>query len=305
MTTPNAPKDVTKDSVLTGLIGRGIALSRTPAMHMAEARAQGINGVYRILDMDAPERANTSLKELIEQAEILGYDGFNVTYPYKIEVIEHLDELSDNARAVGAVNTVVLKDGKRYGHNTDLWGFAESFRRGLPDAKRDHALLIGAGGAGVAVAHALVDCGVKVLSITDTDPARAESLAAQVRANRPNCTTRAVTDVAALVNEDRTEDRLDGIINATPVGMAKLPGTSFPVDLIDPVMWVADIVYFPLETELLSAARAKGCAVLPGSGMAVFQAVRAFELFTGLPASPERMKARFDAFDEVPQAQAS
>lgn len=304
MTTPNAPKTTTetpKDSVLTGLIGRGIALSRTPAMHMAEARAQGINGVYRILDMDAPERANTSLKELIEQAEILGYDGFNVTYPYKIEVIEHLDALSDNARSVGAVNTVVLKDGKRYGHNTDLWGFAESFRRGLPDAKRDHALLIGAGGAGVAVAHALADCGVKLLTITDIDPARAESLAAQVRANRPDCTTRAVTDVAALV----TEDRPDGIVNTTPVGMAKLPGTSFPVDLIDPKMWVADIVYFPLETELLRAARAKGCAVLPGSGMAVFQAVRAFELFTGLPASPERMKARFDAFDEAPQTQAS
>nr|WP_319248519.1 shikimate dehydrogenase [uncultured Celeribacter sp.] len=300
MTNSPIRKDAAKDSVLVGLIGRGIGLSRTPAMHMIEARAQGINGVYRLLDMDAPERANTSLKALIAQAESLGYDGFNVTYPYKIDVIEHLDELSDNARSVGSVNTVVLRDGKRFGHNTDLWGFAESFRRGLPDVARDHALLIGAGGAGVAVAHALADCGVTRLSITDTDPKRAEALAAQVRRNRPQCDAQAVTDIAALIRDARP----DGIVNATPVGMAKLPGTSFPVGLLDPAMWVADIVYFPLETELLRAARAAGCAVLPGSGMAVFQAVRAFELFTGLPASPERMKARFDAFDETPHARA-
>jgi shikimate dehydrogenase len=206
--------------------------------------------------------------------------------------MDHLDALSDNARAVGAVNTVVFRDGRRTGHNTDLWGFAESFRLGLPDAATGHVLLLGAGGAGVAVAHALADCGVTRLSILDRDAGRAETLARQVAVNRPGCDAAATADAAALFAGDRP----DGVVNATPVGMAKLPGTAIDTALLRPDQWVADIVYFPLETALLAAARATGCRVLPGSGMAVFQAVRAFELFTGRPACPDRMKATFDAF---------
>ncbi|MHA7876193.1 shikimate dehydrogenase [Roseivivax sp.] len=288
-----AQLDRPRETLLAGLIGRGIAASRTPRMHMAEGAAQGLSSVYRILDMDAPERAELSLSDMLKAAEASGFDGLNVTYPFKIEVMGLLDDLSENARTIGAVNTVVLKDGRRVGHNTDLWGFAQSFRTGLPEVTRDHALLIGAGGAGVAVAHALSDCGVRRLSIHDSDPDRAERLATQVAANRPETATAAVTDLDALFETDRP----DGLVNATPMGMAKLPGMALPAALLDPALWVADIVYFPLETELLRAARAAGCRVLPGSGMAVFQAVRAFELFTGRPADPARMAATFDTFD--------
>ncbi len=283
--------------MLAGLVGRGIALSRTPRMHMAEAAAQGQGAVYRLLDMDAPERRGMDLETVLRSAEACGFDGLNVTYPYKIDVIDHLHELSDNARAVGAVNTVVLRGGRRMGHNTDLWGFAESFRRGLGEAPRDHVLLAGAGGAGVAVAHALADCGVRRLSILDTDAGRAARLAAQVAANRPGIDAAPLADARVLIGADAP----DGIVNATPMGMAKLPGMAVPSEVIAPPMWVADIVYFPLETQLLSIARAKGCRVLPGSGMAVFQAVRAFELFTGRRACPDRMRATFDAFDGTPQ----
>lgn len=289
-----------EDSLLAGLIGRGIQLSRTPLMQMAEARAQGLFTVYKKLDMDAPERAEMTLPAMVDAAEAAGFDGLNITYPFKIEVIGLLDELSDNARAVGAVNTVVFRDGRRIGHNTDLWGFAESFRRGLEGADTRHAVLLGAGGAGVAVAHALADCGVKALTIFDTDAARAEALAALVAGNRPGCKTGATTDLAPLFAADRP----CGIVNATPMGMAKLPGMAIDADLIAPDMWVADIVYFPLETQLISAARARGCRVLPGSGMAVYQAVRAFELFTGRPADPNRMKATFDVFDQTSPAPA-
>ena len=289
-----------QDALLAGLIGRGIMLSRTPLMHMREAQAQGLFTVYEKLDMDAPERAALSLADMVTAAEAAGFDGLNITYPFKIEVISLLDELSENARAVGAVNTVVLKDGKRTGHNTDLWGFAESFRRGLAGADTRHAVLLGAGGAGVAVAHALADCGVAKLSIFDTDPARAEGLATLVAGNRPGTETQPVSDLAALFAADRPT----GIVNATPMGMAKLPGMAIEADLIAGDLWVADIVYFPLETQLIATARAKGCRVLPGSGMAVFQAVRAFELFTGRPADPNRMKATFDAFDKAPLATA-
>lgn len=285
------------NTLLSGLIGRGISRSRTPAMHMAEAQSHGMAGVYRVLDMDDARRAELCLSEMLDAAEVMGFDGLNITYPYKIKVMALLDELSPNAAAVGAVNTVVLRDGRRFGHNTDLWGFAESFRRGLDGAATGHALLLGAGGAGVAVAHALADCGVTRLSILDTDAARAEALAAQVIANRPGTEAAAIADPAALMAGDRP----DGVVNATPMGMAKLPGSAIDPGLLDSGQWVADIVYFPLETALLAAARAKGCRVLPGAGMAVFQAVRAFELFTGREACPDRMRATFDAFDSPDQ----
>ncbi|WP_037258996.1 shikimate dehydrogenase [Roseivivax halodurans] len=284
------------ETLLAGLIGRGIGLSRTPAMHMAEAEAQGLSSLYRLLDMDAPERSQLGLAGILSACEACGFDGLNVTYPYKIDVIELLDTLSDNARAVGAVNTVVLSQGRRIGHNTDLWGFAESFRRGLEGSATDHALLLGAGGAGVAVAHALADCGIARLTIVDSDRGRAERLAEQVSRNRPGVTAQATDDPGAGIRRDPP----DGIVNATPMGMAKLPGMAIDAALIEPAMWVADIVYFPLETELLRVARAKGCRVLPGSGMAVFQAVRAFELFTGRAAESERMAATFEALGAEP-----
>ena len=279
--------------VQVGLIGCGISRSRTPAMHMAEAEAQGFACDYKLLDMDDPSMSGLSLPILLDKVESEGYAGVNVTFPYKIEVMDLMDELSDNARAVGAVNTVILKDGKRIGHNTDLWGFAQSFRRGLGDAVLDHVLLIGAGGAGGAVAHAAAQSGVKQLTIHDTDLGRAKTLAEQINANWPDTSAQGCTDLEQLFATARP----DGVINATPMGMAKLPGSALPEAYLDPSMWVADIVYFPLETQLLKSAREHNCRVLPGSGMAVYQAVRAFELFTGQSADPNRMKARFDAFD--------
>lgn len=282
--------------VLAGLIGRGIARSRTPEMHMAEAAAQSLRGVYRIIDVDTLPEDEQNLKAIVHAAEVTGFNGLNVTYPFKMEVIPLLDQLSPNAAAVGSVNTIVFRDGKRIGHNTDLWGFAESFRQNMIGVSLKKVLLIGAGGAGVAVAHALADCGVQHLKIFDVDTVRVEQLARQVRSNRQGLTVEPVTtlDAASCAN-------LSGIVNASPVGMAKTPGTPFPLALLKPDMWVADIVYFPLETELLAGARRLGCRVLPGSGMAVFQAVRAYELFTGRRADPVRMKAAFDAFDEMPR----
>lgn len=272
-----------------GLVGRGIGLSRTPAMHEAEGRALGIDYSYRRFDMDEPDMAGVTLAQVLETAEAQGFGGLNVTYPYKIEVIDHLHTLSDNARAVGAVNTVVFRDGRRAGHNTDLWGFAEGFRQGMADAPLGEVLLLGAGGAGGAVAHALLSLGVRSLRIFDTDAARVAALIASLEARFGQ--GRAVP----ADSPESVAPRLDGVVNATPVGMAKLPGSPFPAALLRPGMWVADIVYFPLETELLASARAAGCRVLPGSGMAVYQAVRAFELFTGIRPNPARMRATFES----------
>ncbi|OAN75650.1 shikimate dehydrogenase [Sulfitobacter sp. EhC04] len=269
-----------------GLVGRGIGLSRTPAMHEAEAAEQGLDCRYDLIDSDG--QAGIQLSDILDTAEADGFAGLNITYPYKQDVISLLDEISDAARRVGAVNTVVFKDGRRFGHNTDFWGFAESFRRGLPDAPLETVLLIGAGGAGGAVAHALSDLGARCILISDTRIDAAEALAAAV------CAAGGQAEVAPDLAGAAA--RANGIVNATPMGMAKLPGTPFDVACLRADHWVADIVYFPLETALLKASRAVGCRTLPGEGMAIFQAVRAFELFTRLPADPDRMRATFRSF---------
>ncbi|WP_417678899.1 shikimate dehydrogenase [Roseibium sp.] len=280
-----------QDMLLAGLVGRGIQRSRTPEMHMAEAAAHGMRSVYQIIDFDVFSGREPDLAEILSAAEMTGFNGLNVTYPFKIQVVPLLDALSANARAVGSVNTVVFRDGRRYGHNTDLWGFSESFHRGMEGVARRNVLLIGAGGAGVAVAHALADRGVENLLIFDVDRARAGNLAAQLKTNRPAMSAEVVDCL-----DSRSVSGVDGVVNATPIGMAKSPGSPLLADLLDPAMWVADIVYFPLETQLLKDARKIGCRVLPGSGMAIFQASRSFELLTGRPADPERLKATFDNF---------
>jgi shikimate dehydrogenase len=275
------------NNVLAGLIGAGIQQSRTPAMHEREGAAQGVGYVYRLIDLDALKLDNGALEELLTAAQRMSFTGLNITFPAKQAIIPLLDELSPEAAGIGAVNTVVLKDGKRVGHNTDCLGFAEGFRRGMQGAKRDRVVQMGAGGAGAAVAHALLLEGVGQLSIFDVEPARAQALADNLNQHFPGQPARVGSDLLAALSE------ADGLVNTTPMGMAKLPGMPVPKAALHPALWVAEIVYFPLETELLREARALGCRTLDGGTMAVFQAVKAFELFSGRQADAERMMAHF------------
>lgn len=278
-------------SILAGLIGSGIQLSRTPAMHEQEGKAQGLGYVYRLIDLDTLKLDNTALEALLTSAQRMGFTGLNVTFPSKQAIIPHLDALSPEAKGIGAVNTVVLKDGQRVGHNTDCLGFAEGFRRGLSQAAREHVIQMGAGGAGSAVAHALLMEGVKQLTVFDVNPKSAHTLVDNLNANFPGERAKVGADLAVDMAT------ADGLVNTTPMGMAKLPGTPVPRGLLRADLWVAEIVYFPLETELLRDARALGCRTLDGSTMAVFQAVKAFELFTGLQADAERMSAHFHSLN--------
>jgi shikimate dehydrogenase len=274
-------------AVLIGLIGQDIQGSRSPELHMREGEAQDLRLIYRLIDLTKLGLGVEALPELLTAAERTGFTGLNITHPCKQLVIPHLDELSDDARALGAVNTVLFKDGKRIGHNTDWSGFAEPFRRKMPDVARDRVVQIGAGGAGSAVAHAAMVLGVKELTIIDIDPERAQRVADNLGRHFGPGRARAGTDVAAAVAV------ADGLINATPIGMDGHPGLPLPAELLRPELWVAEVIYFPLETELLRRARALGCRTIDGGGMAVFQAVAAFRLFTGLEPDNDRMIAHF------------
>jgi shikimate dehydrogenase len=275
-------------SVLVGLIGAGIQASRTPRLHEREGAEQGLRYIYKLIDLEALGIDVSALPEILIAAQRFGFAGLNITHPCKQAVIPLLDELSPDAEALGAVNTVVLKDGRRVGHNTDWWGFAESFRRELPDVRKDRVVQFGAGGAGAAVAHALLTLGAGEVIIVDTDEARARTLVAALKerfgATRASASSAPAAALAAA----------DGMVNSTPLGMAKYPGMAVPAALLRPELWVADIVYFPLETELLRQARARGCRTMSGGGMAVFQAVGAFSLFTGCEPDATRMLRHFE-----------
>lgn len=291
---PSAPaeapgREASPRSVLVGLIGAGIQASKTPAMHEREAEAQGLRCIYRLIDLTQLGLGVEAGGELLTAAERMGFAGVNVTHPCKQAIIAELDSLSDEAEAIGAVNTVVFDGGKRIGHNTDAYGFGESLRRFLPDARLDRVVQIGAGGAGAAVAHAVLSRGAGSLTLVDLDAGRANALALRLRARFGDKVAVAV-DLPSLA-------QADGLINATPLGMARYPGTPVPESLLHPKLWVADIVYTPLETQLLAAARRRGCRTLPGGGMAVFQAVEAFRLFTGIVPDAARMLRHFDSMN--------
>jgi len=274
-------------SFLVGLIGAGIQASRTPAMHEREGAEQGLRFLYKLIDLEKLDLGGDALPELLTAAERMGFTGLNITYPCKQSVIPLLTDLSDDARALGAVNTVILRNGQRIGHNTDWWGFVESFRRGLPDVKLDRVVQLGAGGAGAAVAHAALTLGVKKLTVFDLDLSRSQQLATELASRFGNGRAIAGADLGGAMAD------ADGLIHATPTGMAKHPGLPLPVKFLEPQLWVAEIVYLPLETELLRTAKDIGCRTMNGGGMAVFQAAEAFRLFTGITPDTERMLRHF------------
>lgn len=266
------------------LVGNGIGQSLTPGMHEAEGRAQGLTYRYDRFDTALAPWKDMALPEILDHAEAQGFAGLNITHPHKLQVAQYLDGLSAASEALGTVNTVVFRDGRRTGHTTDYSGFDAAVRAFDLTIEGAEVVQFGAGGAGAATALALVDAGAR-LCLVDTDAERATGLASQLRSARPQAVVR--TGPADLA-------RAVGAVNATPLGMDAYPGMAFDPRQIGAGAWVADIVYFPLETALTRAARACGLRVMNGGAMALYQAVAAFELLTGRKADAARMQASFE-----------
>jgi shikimate dehydrogenase len=271
----------------SGLIGRDILASRSPWLHEQEARALGLTLSYELFDFKALSLPGDELGPLLRRLSSQGFCGVNITHPFKQAVMPLLDELDDSAAFVGAVNTVEIREGKLIGYNTDMAGFRDSFARDLPGAALSRVLQLGAGGAGAAVGGALLSLGTRRLEIADVRRDRAETLAERLRQRFQQA------DVEAVSLESIETSAIDGVVNATPIGMAAHPGSPLGARHLRPELWVVDIIYFPLETELLRQARSVGCRVLNGSGMVVAQAAMAFEIMTGHSADQGRMMRSF------------
>jgi shikimate dehydrogenase len=278
-----------KQRRLVGLIGTNIAKSLAPSLHEDAFAAAGLIGHYHLMDVSVlPGRR---LEELLAAARSAGFAGVNITHPFKEAVIPLLDQVSAEATEIGAVNTVVFdKTGGATGHNTDCSGFRRALVESLGEesVRGKTVLQLGGGGAGRAVAFALMSLGVAKLKIFDRDTARATGLCADLimRFGAERC--------ELLNNPESAAASVAGIVNATPVGMTGYPGVPLPTRLIDPAQFVADVIYTPIDTELVLAARRKGCRTMNGGGMCVHQAVDAFRLFTGLSPDVDRMRRTFD-----------
>jgi shikimate dehydrogenase len=277
-------------SYVLGLVGAGIGASLTPALQEREGRECGLSLSYRRIDAEGWAIGADRLGEVLAWAQWLGFDGLNITHPFKQAVLPLLDEVSEDAVDLGAVNTVLFRDGRRLGRNTDWSGYGRAFRQALPEAVRDRVVMMGAGGAGAAVGYSLLDQGAEHVAVVDTDPERAESCAVRLAKRFGDAR---VSVVSVLAELPRAVENAHGLVNATPVGMRGHPGIPVPADVVRPDLWVSDVVYFPLETELVALARERGCRVLPGGGMAVHQAAGAFEYFTGHTPDIDRMSRHF------------
>ncbi|WP_230862622.1 shikimate dehydrogenase [Amycolatopsis camponoti] len=287
----------TPGTVLTGLIGAGIGPSLSPPLHETEARRLGVDLVYARFDLDELDVPATAVGPLLTAAREAGYRGLNITHPCKQVVVEHLDELSPDAAALAAVNTVVFEGGRAVGHNTDWSGFARGLRTGLPEVALGSVVLLGAGGAGAAVAHGLLTAGAGRVQVFDLDAGRATELAVALADRFGAGRASAGADLEAALSA------ADGLVHATPTGMAAHPGLPVPAGLLRPDLWIAEVVYRPLETELVRAARAVGARVLDGGRMAVFQAAEAFALFTGAEPDAARMARHFATLTETTPAE--
>lgn len=278
-----ASRPVTGHTQLAAVIGSPVAHSISPAIHNAAFAACGLDWVYLAFEV-APGSARAAL----EAVRVLGIRGLSVTMPHKTAVADAVDELTEAARSLRAVNCVVSRNGRLVGDNTDGGGFVDAFRH---DTGRDVAGLrcavIGGGGAARAVARALADAGAGEVIVVTRRPEAAE--AAAVIAGGPGRARRgSMADVEAC----------DVVVNATPQGMATdtaggagqtSTALPVPVELLSPGQVVVDLVYNPLETPWLAAARLRGIEAHGGLSMLVFQAARAFGQWTGVTAPVDAM----------------
>lgn len=280
---------------LVGLVGEGIAASMTPALHEEEGRALGLDYTYRILDLLQSGRRPTEIGDVVREASAAGFDALNITHPCKQLAMAAVDELHPDAADLGAVNLVVFEGGRTVGYNTDWSGYRDGFAAGLPGAELGHVVQIGCGGAGAATLYALLRLGAARATLVDADGARAHDLAQRMR----GLFAAASIAVAGPAELDGALAVADGVVHATPVGMAHHPGVAFDPASLAPSAWVSEVVYRPLRTALVRACLARGHAVVDGGGMAVGQAYASVRIITGREPDRDRMRRHFRVLADI------
>jgi len=265
-----------------GIFGHPVEHTFSPGMHNAAFRKIGMDACYVPFAVSAE-----GLGDAVKAVVPMGLRGLNITVPHKEKVVPFLDELSEEARLIGAVNTIEVREGRLIGHNTDGRGFLRSLRENAGfDPRGKNIFFIGSGGAARAVGFSLALAGADRIAFLDVDRGKAELLAKDLRQK---------TGVAAeSISGERLAEyagNADCLINATPLGLKKSDSLPIPKEHIQADHLVCDLVYNPLETKLLKAAKARGAKGLSGIGMLLYQGVIAFEIWTMKKAPVGTMKS--------------
>lgn len=262
---------ITSKTLLTGLLGHPVGHSKSPLMHNAAMKQEGLDMVYLAFDVEP-----CNVKKAIEGLKALNYSGVNVTIPHKESVMEHLDGLSEEAKYIGAVNTIINRNGKLIGDNTDGRGFMQSLKNESFDVVDKKVLLIGAGGAAKAVATKLLLEGVSSIGISEIDKTKGMQLVDHLNSLGKGR--------KALFVEELKKNAIESnlIINCTPVGMKESDPLLLTEKEMNSEQLVFDLIYNPSKTKLLQEAEKKGAKILNGLGMLVYQGALSFEMWTGV-----------------------
>jgi shikimate dehydrogenase len=265
-----------------GIFGFPVEHTFSPGMHNAAFKKLGMDACY--VPFTVPREG---LQEAARAIKALNFYGLNITVPHKENIVQFLDELSQEARLIGAVNTIEIKDGRLIGHNTDGRGFLRSLTevaRFEPRGKK--FLLIGSGGAARAVGYSLALAGAASILFRDLDSKKADALASDIQRSTG-------VNVRSISEEETASaaSNADCLINATPLGLKKNDPLPLPAAAINAGHLVCDLVYNPPETPFLKAAKTRRAKTLPGIGMLLYQGVIAFEIWTGKKAPVRVMKS--------------
>lgn len=253
-----------------GVIGHPISHSKSPVIHQYWMQKHNLTGSYEALDI-TPENLERDIHALIGK----GYKGFNLTLPHKVLALDICNEIDHSAAAIGAVNTIYVRNSKIYGTNTDAFGFIENIKQQEPyfDFKKGKAVVLGAGGAAKAITHGLLNELTPEIYILNRTRSKAEEISAQ---HKDKVFTLAWTDRSKILKEANL------LINTTSLGMKDQPSLDINLFDLSKEALVTDIVYQPLETDLIRAANARGNKTVTGIGMLLHQARPAFEKWFGV-----------------------
>ena len=279
---------INTETRLTGLIGFPIIQSHSPVMQNAAFQKCKLNKIYIPIEVEP-----SNLESVVKGISKMNFDGFNITKPYKIEIMKYLDEVDEYARLIGAVNTVKISNGILKGYNTDGTGFLRSFRENAGvEIEGKNVFILGSGGAARAIAITLALNEVKKIYICNRTFEKAASLAAD--------TNKSAASEAVRMEYHKMKDAINDshiLINTTNVGMLpNIDESPLNENLLNNELIVCDIVYNPMRTKLLRDAEKKGCKIIPGLPMLVYQGVESFEIWTNINAPIDTM---FKAAEEA------
>ena len=274
--------NITVNTKMYAVIGDPIAQSLSPQLHNGLFEANGIDALYLPIEVKSED-----LEKLVQGFRLMNLGGFNITKPHKLDIMKYLDELDPLAQKIGAVNTVVYRDKKMIGYNTDGFGFIKSIEKKLGKKVKEELtiLILGCGGAVKSVAMALADWGIKKVIIANRTLSKADELIEQINENWPGKAQAISMEESEL---KKVLPNADLIVNGTSLGMNDAPErTPIAKELLRKDVFVYDMIYSPPMTQLLKDAKAAGAQTENGLEMLLYQGLLAFELWTGIFPDPE------------------